>query len=164
MSVTDGQLVNAAITNAAFVSKTAASGNDVTGIIALKNAGQEQVLNLQQQVNLNKTKYYSLNQNINNRLEITAGIGRHIIAATSTSGGINLNAKPFLIGADVDTFTTPFEVVLYGTSDTDFLTLTYADAVGGCLLNGNFSLLKGNSITLIFDVNLNRFIEVGRNV
>ncbi len=52
MSVSDGQLVNAAVTNAAFVSKTAVTGNTVTGIVSLQNASSGGTFtNLQQEVN-----------------------------------------------------------------------------------------------------------------
>jgi hypothetical protein len=169
MSVTDGQLVNAAITNAAFVSKTASSGNSVTGIISLNNTNSASVADLQAEINAAKTAYMTTTQqNVNNRLSLSADVGHVVVPTVSTGGQVNLNDSPFLKveGASslTDTWTIPFKVTLYGTSDTNYLTLKYADIAGSCLLNGDFDLKNGHSITVFFSTSLNRFIEVCRNV
>ena len=56
MSVSDGEKVNAAISNAAWISKTDTSGNIVTGIFELRNVSSGgDIANPQQQINDNIT-------------------------------------------------------------------------------------------------------------
>lgn len=53
--------------------------------------------------------------------------------------------------------------VVSGRSDTNTLRINHVDAAGGALLNGDAILGLADQITLVYDADLNRLIELGRN-
>lgn len=164
MSVSNGQKGNEANFNAAFVSKIDDTGNDVTGKINLKNvdtASGDNVLNIQKRLNNNSLKIPSTKL-------ITAGGS---ITLNSTTG--NWVIKVSGDGAAVSLSTTPFgssgnwpdgtEVTLVGTDASNTVTVGYSDTAKGAVVNGDASLKKYYSITLIWDSSLDRWLEKSRN-
>lgn len=53
-------------------------------------------------------------------------------------------------------------VILIGTSDSEPLTIPYADVDGGCLLNGDCTLRANHLLHLLYDSTLKRYFEIGR--
>lgn len=61
---------------------------------------------------------------------------------------------------------TPIDGGIYrieGRDNTNTLTLVFSDTAGGCILNGNATLGKWDTITLRYDATDNRYIEQYRN-
>lgn len=69
------------------------------------------------------------------------------------------------------TLNTPFanqpkdktKILLVGSDDTNTVTFEVNDSVNGLYVNGNATLLRGYILELIYDAQLQRFLEVGRN-
>lgn len=69
------------------------------------------------------------------------------------------------------TLTTPFintpkdgtRIYIVGTDDTNTVTLSVEDVAGGLYINGDATLKRGYMLQLIFDAELNRYFEIGRN-
>lgn len=54
-------------------------------------------------------------------------------------------------------------VYLVGTDDTNTVTMEVNDTAGGLYINGNATLKRGYMLQLIYDGELDRYFEVGRN-
>lgn len=53
--------------------------------------------------------------------------------------------------------------LLIGASDVNTVRINHADVAGGCLLNGDAILGDGNLLSLIYDSDRDRFVEISRN-
>ncbi|MFT5519642.1 MAG: hypothetical protein ACI9IA_000225 [Enterobacterales bacterium] len=73
---------------------------------------------------------------------------------------ISLNILPFT-GAKVVNDGSIVNIV--GHSDTNTVTVALNDVQFGCYINGDAVLLRGYILTLIYNDELERYIEVGRN-
>jgi hypothetical protein len=133
MSVSNGEPVNEAITNAAFLSRTA--NTSATGIISLENSAFEAVTNLQQSV-LRGSRIERALQTIGDLdvIEFLPQIGSQTIPLQSSGGEIIKSGF-----AAVDGFGSQ-EITLIGRSDTNYLLLTSSDTLDGFLLNGDCEL------------------------
>lgn len=162
MSVNPGDAVNAAVTNAAYISRT--TDSSTIGIVSLNNATSgPSVSNLQQKLNDALVRESFATQDI------------------VSTGFININASTVQYrrvqgdGAPVTTSNQPFGttpadfvqgkmIELVGINDTDTVTIPYSDTQYGCLLKvGDCTLGKGDILVLIYDDTLERFLEVSRN-
>ena len=164
MSVTDGQRASAAIFNAAYVSKTAAS--TVVDVITLADttaSSGSSVTNVQKAIN--ETTFSTVStQSISagGTINVTDYKGMQYRRVEGASGNVTLSTTPFGSIATATRDGTLVRVVLVNSTHT--ISFTHNDAANGCLLNGNATLSeKGNCITFQWDSVLSRFIEVGRN-
>lgn len=137
MSVVDGQQVNAAVTNAAFVSKTATTGNTATGIINLDNTSDPNsgatINNTQRAINetfdavgmtgVNDTtrKDYSSNNVVANGDNRKVAIGKLDAEFSGTTGHTHNGAAgegPKVLASDLDDFNNFFGEFQEFTKDT----------------------------------------------
>ena len=171
MAVTSGSPVSSSNVNSAFVSKTATTSETMVGVLDLNNSSSgAQVTNVQQEIN-------NLKSETNNHIWTTADTS--LIVPTSTITTDKTLYRQYLriqgIGAASTDTTMPFgsgsvtewydgaEIRLVGQSDSDTVTITHSDTQYGVILNGNATLKKYYILDLVYDRNLERFIEVGRN-
>jgi len=75
------------------------------------------------------------------------------------AGPVTLSATPFGASAPED----GTEILLIGNDNTNSVTITFSDVAKGCVVNGNITLLRYESITLVYDQTLDRYIEKSRN-
>lgn len=69
------------------------------------------------------------------------------------------------------TLTNPFanepkdktRIFIVGSDDTNTVTFEVDDVVNGLYVNGNATLLRGYILELVYDADLQRFLEIGRN-
>lgn len=160
MSVSYGSALTSANVNGAFVSKSADS--TMAGVLDLNDsASGDRITNAQQEIN-----------NLKNKTNASATVSSGGTVSLSTTqrvqyfrlsgdgGAQSLSTTPFgTAGGWIDGTI----VRLVGTSDTNTISLDHNDADNGAILNGDCTLAKYNLITLIWDSELARFIEIGRN-
>ena len=162
MSVTNGQPVNAEVTNAAYVSKT--TDSTVESKITLSNLSSGgEILNLQETVNASRTEEYA-EQTVGGGGEIDSivGVGRQLRLVKSSGGEVVLSGLVFGSKA----FSGGIEITLFGTSDTDYIKLenpALDDTEDYALLNGSIEIKKYTSITFRYSEGLTRWIETSRN-
>jgi hypothetical protein len=159
MTVAYGSAVSSANVNGAFVSKTADS--TMVGVLDLNEASSgDRITNVQQEIN-------NLKNNTNASATVSSG-GTITVSTTervqyyrvSGDGGAqSLSTTPFGSAS----WTDGTIVRLVGTSDTNTISLDHNDADNGAILNGDCTLGKYNILTLIWDSEFNRWIELGRN-
>lgn len=160
MTVAYGSAVSSSNVNNAFVSKTADS--TMVGVLDLNESSSgDRITNVQQEINNLK--------NTTNASATVAGGGTITVSTTqreqyfriSGNGGAqSLSTTPFGTGGGWIDGTI---VRLLGTHDTNTISLDHNDSDNGVILNGDCTLAKYNMLTLIWDTEFNRWIEVGRN-
>jgi hypothetical protein len=159
MAVADGQRGNAAVFNAAFVSKSVDS--EVLGKITLNadDSGAE-ITNLQLAVNLaSRVERATQTLAATDSIDTLASIGTQLIPVQSTGGEVELSATPL----GNTSFSAGIEVILIGLSDTNFVTLKNSDTANGVVLNGQIELKKDVMIRLVKVGAINRWVELCRN-
>lgn len=77
----------------------------------------------------------------------------------SSGGAITVSVTPFGPNPPPD----GAEILLVGTSDTDTVTVSHNDAADGCLLNGDCTLGRGQTLRVYYDATLDRYCEVSRS-
>ncbi len=87
---------------------------------------------------------------------VQSGLNKYRVAGNS--GPVTLANAPFGSTAPLD----GTEVVLVGNSNTNGVTLVYSDTAKGFVGNGNCELLKGSTLTVIYDATLDRWFEKSR--
>ena len=160
MTVAYGSAVSSSNVNSAFVSKT--SNSTMVGVLDLNEASSgDRITNAQQEINNLKNK--------TNASSTVAGGGTITVSTTqrvkyfrvSGNGGAqSLSNTPFGTGGG---WTDGTIVRLVGTSDSNTISLDHNDSDNGAILNGDCTLAKYNILTLIWDSEFSRWIEVGRN-
>jgi hypothetical protein len=155
--ITDGQRVNAEITNAAFLSRTANSST--VGVIQLLNDGSPPVTNLQAAINSGGVRELAT-QVIDSGQKITnTGSGNDLIPVQSSGGEIS--GHPVLFANSV---TAAQEITLIGLSDTDYLLIENSEAsTKGLVMNGSIQLKRYVSITFKYVSVLEKWVEKCRN-
>lgn len=80
-------------------------------------------------------------------------------AYTGSSGAVAFTGFGTLAG-----LTNGMVVTLFGTSDTNYLTLTESDATNGWLMNGTLDLTRGRTITFEYNTTVGggRMVEIAR--
>ena len=86
------------------------------------------------------------------------GVPNEVVKVAGGSGAVTLSSTPF-VSAPSD----GAEIVVMGLHPANTVTLTHNDAAGGCILNGDATLGEYDELTLIYDLNLDRYIEKNRN-
>lgn len=161
MSVTDGQLGNAANFNSAFGSKTI--DNTYVGKQTLNRPGSGAQID-DAQLEINKNKMNSPNEQIlggGSPIVIDANSTRQHIKVKSSGGNVTLQNK--LFGSGV--FQDGTQVRILGTDDADTVTINQADESKGVILNGSsVQMIKYRMLVLEYDLLLDRWIEVSRNL
>lgn len=160
MTVAYGSAVSSTNVNDAFVSKTANS--TMVGVLDLNEASSgDRITNAQQEINNLKVT--------TNASATVAGSGTITVSTTQRvqyfrisgdGGAVSLSTTPFGTGGGWIDGTI---IRLVGTSDTNTVSLDHNDSSNGAILNGDCTLAKYNMLTLIWDSELSRFIEAGRN-
>tara|TARA_Y100000593_G_scaffold55043_1_gene102898 strand:+ start:6273 stop:6794 length:522 start_codon:yes stop_codon:yes gene_type:complete len=172
MAVTSGSPVSSANVNSAFVSKTATTSETMVGVLDLNNGSSgAQVTNVQQEIN-------DLKSETNNHIWTTVdtfdivptatidtdkALYRQYLRIQGLAGAVSTDTTmPFGSGS-VTEWPDGAEIRLVGQSDSATVTITHSDTQYGVILNGNATLKKYYILDLVYDRNLERFIEVGRN-
>lgn len=103
---------------------------------------------------------------VNSSVALTAGAtitlgaqGFQTWRVAGNTTAITLSTTPF--GSTAPTNGTT--ITLIGNSDTNTVSITTNDAAKGCLLNGNVSLSRGRSLTVQYNTDFDRYIELNRN-
>jgi len=185
LSVSDGQIGNAATFNAAFASKTA--NNSLSGIQELANAGSATITNTQQTINDNIADIAALDARVaqnesdistlqSDVAAINAGYVFEAAQDVVDTSTITINAlnkfQAVPVSGDAGAATTanaPFNItppdgaVLTIIGGANAVTIPYADVTGGCLLNGNWTGDTGMVLTLLYSSSALRFYELSRN-
>jgi hypothetical protein len=73
---------------------------------------------------------------------------------------VTLNILPF---TGVKVVEDGCEIVIFGHDSTNTVTINHNDVAFGCLLNGNATLELGFAIKLVYNDELQRYIEMRRN-
>ena len=160
MTVAYGSALTSANVNNNLVSKTADS--TMVGVLDLNEASSgTRITNVQQELN---------NQKVSTNASAAIAGGGTITASTTQQvqyfrvsgdgGAISLSTTPFGSGGGWIDGTT---VRICGTDDTNSVSLDFNDSANGAIINGDCTLKKYNMITLQWDSELSRWIEISRN-
>jgi hypothetical protein len=162
--ISNGQLVDEAVTNSAFISKTdTTSSNTASGVVRLNNTTDSesgaQIDNVQKKIN--DANFLEVgNEAISGSGTITLNThGNQFRHVVGNGGPQTTDTAPFGSGA----FEGGLIVRVIGTSDTDTVTIPHSDTVKGCILNGTARLKRYYILELQYSSILSRFIEIGRN-
>lgn len=174
MTISTGQQGSQETFNDAFLSKLL--GGAIAGKVNLLNADSDNVYDLQLAINNLLASIQIIQDQIDNALsgydltsqivaidgELTLPLKRsNIIKVIGDGEAVNLAILPF--GATPTGVVDTQIIRLYGTSDTNTVTLKHNDNDYGCILNGDCLLKAGNMIELMYDIGINRFVEQVRN-
>jgi len=160
MTVAYGSAVSSTNVNDAFVSKTANS--TMVGVLDLNEASSgDRITNAQQEINnLKVTTNASATVTGGGTITVSTTQRVQYFRISGDGGAVSLSTTPFGTGGGWIDGTI---VRLVGTSDTNTVSLDHNDSDNGAILNGDCTLAKYNMLTLIWDSELSRFIEAGRN-
>jgi hypothetical protein len=173
MSVTTGQKGEATTFNSAFLSKLL--GGAILGVVNLLKPGIDPVYDLQQtildqqalitqlQADLANASagFELLSETIADGAQLTPPTKRAVmIKVVGDSAPVDFNILPF---GDSGDFSATQIIRIYGTDNTNSVTLKHNDNDYGCILNGDCLLKKGNMIELFWDNTSLRFVEIVRN-
>jgi len=162
MGVTNGQSVNAAVTNAAFIAKNVDDSTpSLLGLLNTDTSSGPTISNAQKEIN-NK-RYTPSNSTVSASaiIVLTDQVGLQTIRVVSDGGAVS--ASITLFGTTDTNWPDGREVKVMGTSDTDTVQLTHNDADHGALLNGNAVLGRGKMVVLQWWNSELRWVEVSRN-
>lgn len=159
MTVAYGSQVSSANVNNAFVSKTADS--TMIGVLDLNEASSgDRITNVQQEINnLKNSTNASATVSSGGTLSVSTTERVQYFRVSGESGAQSMSSTPFGSASWIDGTI----VRLVGTSDTNTLSLDNNDADNGVILNGDCTLSKYNVLTLIWDSEFNRWLEISRN-
>ena len=159
MTVAFGSAVSSTNVNNAFVSKTANS--TVVGVLDLNESSSgDRITNAQQEINNLKNKTNaSATVSGGGTITVSTTQREQYFRVSGNGGAVSLSTTPF----GTASWTDGTIVRLCGTSDTNTISLDHNDADNGAILNGDCTLSKYSILTLIWDSELNRWIELGRN-
>lgn len=159
MTVAYGSAVSSSNVNNAFVSKTADS--TMVGVLDLNEASSgDRITNVQQEINnLKNSTNASATVSAGGTISVSTTERVQYFRVSGDGGAQSLSATPFGSASWIDGTI----VRLVGTSDTNTLSLDHNDADNGAILNGDCTLAKYNMLTLIWDSEFNRWLEISRN-
>lgn len=169
MAVTSGSPVSSSNVNSAFVSKTATTSETMVGVLDLNNGSSgAQVTNVQQKLNDLTNDHVWRTVNTFDivptaTIDTDKQLYRQYLRIQGLGGAVSTDTSmPFGTGSVTEWYDGA-EIRLVGQSDTATVTITHSDTQYGAILNGNVTLKKYYILDLVYDSNLERFIEVGRN-
>jgi hypothetical protein len=153
MSVNDGQAVSAAITNAAYVSKTATSGNNVSGKINLQNADSESIANItnvQKVINQESTSFRTVQTvTASGTITIDERIKNHVVLVVGDGGNVTASTTPFN-AENGGSFLDGTEVTVIGTNQSQQVTIQNQSAASNVTIqNGDVDLGLRYAITYL---------------
>ena len=160
MTVAYGSALTSANVNNNLVSKTANS--TMVGVLDLNEASSgTRITNVQQELNNQKVST-NASAAIAGGVTITASTTQQVqyFRVSGDGGAISLSTTPFGSGGGWIDGTT---VRICGTDDTNSVSLDFNDSANGAIINGDCTLKKYNMITLQWDNELSRWIEISRN-
>lgn len=159
MTVAYGSAVSSSNVNNAFVSKTADS--TMVGVLDLNEASSgDRITNVQQEINnLKNSTNASATVSAGGTISVSTTERVQYFRVSGDGGAQSLSATPFGSASWIDGTI----VRLVGTSDTNTLSLDHNDADNGAILNGDCTLAKYNILSLIWDSEFNRWLEISRN-
>lgn len=159
MTVAYGSAVSSSNVNNAFVSKTADS--TMAGVLDLNEASSgDRITNVQQEINnLKNSTNASATVSSGGTISVSTTERVQYFRVSGDGGAQSLSATPFGSASWIDGTI----VRIIGTSDTNTISLDHNDADNGAILNGDCTLAKYNMLTLIWDSEFSRWIELGRN-
>lgn len=136
----------------------------ITAIHTLSNtdpSSGDSVPNKQGQINKNK-KVVNVQQNVANDGTLVANTlsQNQEFRMVGDGGPTNLNLLPFG-GSKV--FEDGAEILLIGHDDTNTVTVRLNDVNFGCYINDNAVLKRGYILRLVYNDELKRYLEIGRN-
>ena len=157
MSVQSNSPVTSSNVNSAFMSRTV--DTSTVGVMSLQNSGSDSVSDVQ--LLLNHLKWtVSTVQTISASGTITfSSSDLNQVLTLVGDGAINASNLPFGSTAPSDATT----IRLIGTSDTNTVGFQFNDVDYGILLNGDVTLARGDVLELMWNAELNRWIEISRN-
>tara|TARA_Y100000114_G_scaffold44380_1_gene39952 strand:- start:185 stop:664 length:480 start_codon:yes stop_codon:yes gene_type:complete len=158
MSVQSNSPVTSSNVNSAFMSRTV--DTSTVGVVSLENTGSSTVSNVQQLLNhLKWTVSTVQNVSASGTLTYSTTDLNQVLTVAGSGGAVSASNTPF--GSSAPTNATT--VRLIGTNDTNTVGFQYADVDYGILLNGDVSLGRGDVLELMWNTELNRWIEISRN-
>ena len=161
MAVSDGENVNALVTNAAFISRTINS--NTIGKINLENSDSNSVIDLQQTINRLTPQVVAVETIAGAVISSDNNDKYQIRRVVSSSGQQTLDFALFGVTGGWDDGVV---IELIGTSDINTLIARTDDSDStqyGAILNGDIELRKYQRLILRYDSSFERWIEVGRN-
>ena len=157
MAVSDGQRVNAEITNAAYISRT--QDSNAIGKIDLENSESQSIIDIQSEINKARTVMFT-EQVVMEDGEVNSLTDTSQFRTVKSASGLETaSTTPFGNKA----FRDGIEITLMGTSSEDTLRIVPSDEVGGCAMNGPITLTRFATITFKWIDELQRFVELRRN-
>lgn len=158
MSVQSNSPVTSANVNGAFMSRTV--NTSTIGTVSLENTGSATVSDVQQLLNYLKWTV-STNELISASGTVTISTAdlNQVRTISGSSAAVTASTTPLGTAAP----TNGTVVRLIGTHDTNTVSFTHNDNAKGLLLNGNCTLARGNMLELMFNVELDRWVEITRN-
>lgn len=91
-------------------------------------------------------------------IELSPTAGIMFARVEGISSAVTLASAPFGVAPSIKNGAV---IVLIGNSDTNTVSLNFADVAGGPLLNGDRTLNKGSSVVLLWEETLGRLILLG---
>lgn len=181
MSVSNGENADETNFNSSFMSRNVDSdtdGKQVFKNVADSASTTDETASMSTRGGLSVAKKAFINEM--NATTFKSLIKTFTNAATAAAGTITVDLTKSIQyrrvigdGAPVTASLTPFgsmagaddgiEIILCGQSDTFTVKLNSNDNQYGCLLNGSATLAKGNTLRLLYDSVMERFVEISRN-
>lgn len=100
----------------------------------------------------------SLNLNNDEQISLSAFARKQMITLTGNNASVVLNDLAF---SNVPSNAS--QIILVGGHDTNTVTVKHNDSDNGLLINGDATLSKGQTLTLIYNQSLLRFVEISRS-
>lgn len=156
--------LDSSVANATFMDRTV--DTDTIGQVSLLNPDSathgNTIVSTQLQINKNSTLVSATVLNLLDSDQITLDeiVGTQYVRIKGAVAPITVDSLPF---GNTITPQNYSEIILVGQDDSNTVTIEHNNVDYGCLLNGNATLQLGFMLVLIYDSNLNRYIEKSRN-
>lgn len=159
MPITANSPLSSSVANDTFMDRTV--DTNTIGVLALENGNSESgdnVTNVQERLNESAIKQFPT-------------------ASLQASDSLTVNeihkVQYFRVAGNLSavTLTDPFTgtakdgtiIYIVGTDDTLTVTIDTDNSAGGTYVNGSATLKFGYVLTLVYDAELDRYLEIGRN-
>lgn len=150
--------LSSATANATFLDKTTA--DTMPNVLTLSEASSGgTITNTQQQINTNTKIIFGESAKSNgDQLTPNALSLSQEFRLIGDASAVTLNVLPFDSQPADGTVIT-----LVGHDDTNTVTIPLNDSQFGCYINGDATLLRGYILQLVYNDELERYLELGRN-
>lgn len=163
MPIVFNSKLSSQVANDTFLDKT--QDDETVGLLCLNetlsgNSGSK-VANPQRQLNIDRKVVFGQSSvSAGATLSPDALSVNQEFRLIGDAGAISMNVLPF---GSSQVVLDGCEIHIFGHDDTNTVTFTHNDVQYGLLLNGNATLQRGFCIKLIYNNELERYIEVARN-